>query len=290
VIRFFTVVPLLGPLTVGALVLGVLTGCSGDDDKPDAAPSSHAPTSDGKPAKPAPRPRSGQCYKLSYDDALAPTASRKPVSCKGAHTGQTFYVGSLSTDVDGHLLAVDSKRVRAQIATQCPRRFSSYVGGSTEARRLSMLATAWFSPTVEQSDRGQTWFRCDLIALDSPRRLAQLTGRLENVLDSSRGRARWARCATGKPGTKGSEHVLCSRNDAWRAVSTIDVPAVREGAGRKGAWPGEAAVKSAGDSCEDEVRAEADNPLSFSWGYEWPTRKQWNAGQHYGFCWAPKSN
>ena len=280
--RLLAVLPLLGVL--------MLAGCTGDDDKPDSAPSSAAPTSLGKPAKPAPRPRSGQCYKLSYDDALAPTASRKPVSCKGAHTGQTFFVGSLSTVVDGHLLAVDSSRVRTQIATQCPRRLASYVGGSREARRLSMLATAWFSPTLQQSDRGQTWFRCDMIALDSPGRLASLTGRLENVLDSSRGRARWHRCATGKPGTKGSEHVLCSRNDAWHAVSTIDVPAVRDGAGRKGAWPGESAVKAAGDQCEDEVRLEADDPLSFSWGYEWPTRKQWNAGQHYGICWAPKGN
>jgi hypothetical protein len=277
VTRLLAVLPLLGVL--------LLAGCTGDDDKPDAAPSSTAPTSHGKPAKPAPRPRSGQCYKLSYDDALAPTASRKPVSCKGAHTGQTFFVGSLSTAVDGHLLAVDSRRVRAQIATQCPRRFASYVGGSTEERRLSMLATAWFSPTLQQSDRGQTWFRCDLLALDSPGHLARLTGDLRNVLDSSQGRERWARCATGKPGTKGSEHVLCSRNDAWRAVSTIDVPAVREGA-----WPGESAAKAAGDQCEDEVRLEANDPLSFSWGYEWPTRKQWNAGQHFGYCWLARSS
>ena len=268
------------------LLLGVLTGCSGgDDDKPQVSPTTATPTSHGKPATAAPRPRTGQCYRLSYDDALAPTATRKPVSCTRDHTGRTFYVGRLSTVVDGHLLAVDSRRVRAQVASECPRRFASYVGGSTEQRRLSMLATAWFSPTLQQSDRGQSWFRCDLIALAGPGRLASLTGGLKKVLDSSRGRERWARCATGKPGTKGSEHVLCSRDDAWHAVSTIEVKA-----GRKGAWPGEAAAKSAGDRCEDEVQAVAADPLSFSWGYEWPTRRQWNAGQHYGICWAPKGN
>ena len=79
--------------------------------------------------------------------------------------------------------------------------------------------------------------------------------------------------------------MLCSRDDAWHAVSTIDVKP-----GPKGAWPGEADAKSAGDRCEDEVQAVASDPLSFSWGYEWPTRKQWNAGQHYGICWAPKGN
>ena len=277
--------PRLGVLVLALVVGAGLTGCSGDDDKPDASRTSAAPTSLGEPARSAPRPRFGQCYKLSYDDALAPTASRKAVSCQRDHTGRTFFVGRLATVVDGHLLAVDSKRVRAQIASSCPRRFASYVGGSAETRRLSMLATAWFSPTLTQSDRGQSWYRCDLIALNSPGTLAPLTGRLKNVLDSSDGRARWARCATGKPGTKNAEHVLCSRNDAWHAVSTIDVQA-----GRKGAWPGEKAVKAAGDRCEDEVQSEASDPLSFSWGYEWPTRKQWNAGQHYGFCWAPKGN
>jgi hypothetical protein len=276
---------LLSVPLLGALLLGVLTGCTGDDEKPEGAPGSQPPTSHGKPAKPAPEPRKGQCYRLSYDDALAPTAHRKPVGCTRPHTGLTFYVGALDTLVNGHLLAVDSQRVRSQIASECPRRFASYVGGSTEQRRLSMLATAWFSPTLQQSDRGQSWFRCDLIALSGPGRLATLTGRLADVLDSSTGRARWARCATGKPGTKGSEHVLCSRDDAWRAVSTIDLPA-RKGA----AWPGESAVKAAGDRCEDKVQAVAENPLTFSWGYEWPTRKQWNAGQHYGICWAPRDN
>jgi hypothetical protein len=80
-------------------------------------------------------------------------------------------------------------------------------------------------------------------------------------------------------------HVLCARDDAWRAVSTIDVAP-----GANDAWPGEAAAKSAGSRCKDEVRAAASDPLSFSWGYEWPTRKRWDAGQHYGFCWAPRTN
>jgi len=31
----------------------------------------------------------------------------------------------------------------------------------------------------------------------------------------------------------------------------------------------------------------ADDPLNYRWGYEWPTEQQWQAGQHYGICWAP---
>jgi hypothetical protein len=275
--------PLLASLL---LLLGLLAGCSGGDEgKPDAEPTSSAPVVTGEPATPAPQPRNGRCYALSYDDALAPTTQRDPVGCRRKHTSQTFFVGPLDTMVDGHLLAVDSRRVRAQLARECPRRFAAYVGGSSEERRLSMLATAWFSPTLDQSDEGQAWLRCDVIALARPGALAPLTGSLAKVLDSSAGRARWGRCATGKPGTKGSEHVVCSRNDAWRAVATFGVPA-----GRRGAWPGEAAARRAGAPCEDRARDLADDPLSVTWGVEPPTKKQWAAGQRHGFCWAPRSS
>lgn len=274
----------LAPLV---LLLGLVTGCSGDDgaDEPKAQPTSEAPVVRGEPAEPAPRPKTGRCFAMSYAAALAPTTTSKPVSCRRKHTSQTFFVGPLDTVVAGHLLSVDSARVRAQLAATCPRRFAAYVGGSAEDRRLSMLAPTWFSPTLEESDAGQSWLRCDVIALASPGRLAPLGGRLAGVLDTSAGRSRWGRCATSKPGTKGSHHVICSQDDTWRAVSTYDVAP-----GRRGSWPGDRAARQAGeDACEDEVRSVARNKLSFDWGYEPPTRKQWAAGQDYGFCWAPRS-
>jgi hypothetical protein len=283
------------------LLLGVLTGCTGSDDdagpdkvspdkvSPDkVSPAEPSPTTsttvEQRTATPAPRPATGRCYALTYDEALAATSSEKPVSCRRKHTSQTFFVGALDTVVGGHLLAVDSERVKHQLATQCPARFAAYVGGSVEARRLSMLATIPFSPTLVQSDDGQSWFRCDVIALAEPGRLAPLTGPTARVLDSEAGRARWARCATGLLGTKGSHHVLCSTNDAWRAVATIDIAS-----GKGGSWPGDRAVQAAGDRCEDEVRDRATDKLSFTWGYEPPTKAQWTSGQHYGFCWAPGS-
>lgn len=269
-----------------AVGLGVLTGCSGDDDSPDADPTS--PTSPTvaavEPAKPAPRPANGACYRLDYRAALAPTSDARPVGCRTRHTAQTFFVGPLDTVVDGHLLAVDSARVRRQLATVCPRRFAAYVGGSVEARRLSMLAAISFSPTLDQSDQGQSWLRCDLIAADSPGRLALLTGRMRGALETAPGRSRWGRCATAGPGSRAARHVVCSRNDAWRAIASVDVRP-----GRRGAWPGTGAARAAGDGCEARVRAIADDKLSFRWGYEPPTRAQWRAGQRYGFCWAPRN-
>lgn len=269
------------------LVLGVLISCSGGSDSDSDITADPMPTVAGqpRPAKAAPAPEPRRCYRMSYTAALAPTTRHRPVSCRKPHTARTFFVGRLDTVVDGHLLAVDARRVRAQVADTCPRRFAAYVGGSAEARRLSMLATVWFSPTVEQSEGGQSWFRCDVVAVESPRRLASLTGVLKAVLDTAAGRARWGRCATAKPGTESSEHVICARDDAWRAVATVDVAP-----GSDGRWPGLKAARDAGDRCEDKVRALASSPLNFSWGYEWPTAAQWNAGQHHGYCWAPRGN
>ncbi len=270
---------------VTVLVAILLASCSGGEPSRPAAEATSTP----KPlptATAAPVPSAHGCYLMAYADALAPTSSAEPVECSTQHTDRTFFVGRPDNVVNGHLLAVDSARVTRQMATECPRRFASYVGGSTEQRRLSMLSVVWFGPTLKQSDQGQSWFRCDAIALASAGKLAPLTGRLDKVLNSESGRTRWGRCATGKPGSKGAVQVLCSTKSAgggtWRAVATVNVAGAA-----KGAWPGAKKAAAAGAGCEDRVRDRAADKLSFTWGYEPPTEAQWTAGQHYGFCWSP---
>jgi hypothetical protein len=264
---------------------GVLVGCSGggaDDAErrtPEATPSTSATAS--TPPEP-PRPASGRCYALSYDDAVAPTATRPPVPCGRPHTAQTFHVGTLATVVDGHLLAVDSERARRQVAAECTTRFRRHVGGSTEQRRLSLLKPVWFSPTVEESDSGQAWFRCDVIAVAGAGRLAPLSGQLAGVLDRPAGRDRFGLCSPVGPGARGFRHVLCSDTDAWRAVLTLPLRP-----GRNGAWPGRTRPAAAETRCADAARRRAADVLNVVWGFEAPTREQWAAGQRYGFCWAP---
>lgn len=272
----------IAPLLLAAALLAGTVACSGETPETAGASASSTPTAPPR-ATPAPTPPANGCYALSYDEALAPTTDAKPVACSKPHTVRTFHVGESDTVTkDGHLLAIDSDKVRAQLASECPRRFASYVGGSGEQRRLSMLSVTWFGPTLEQSDEGQAWFRCDLIALAAEGRLARLSGRMEKVLDTAGGRDRWGRCATAKPGTKGAQQTVCSTNDAWRAVATVDVKP-----GAKGAFPGTRAARDAGGACEDRVRDQAEDPLSFSWGWTPPIKAQWKAGQRYGFCWAP---
>jgi hypothetical protein len=266
------------------LATGLVAGCSADGDPGgDAppAPATSSPTDSPTRTRPAPPPpRDGTCHRLGYAEAVAPTAPSSDVDCAGDHTSQTFHVGTLDRTVGGHLLAVDARRLQDRAAEECPSRLAGFVGGTEEQRRLSMLRAVWFTPTVEQSDRGADWLRCDAIAVAAPEELLPLTGPLGGVLDTEAGRERYGMCGTAEPGTSGFRRVACGTDHTWRAVRTVALPA--------GDYPGEEAAQSAGEGpCTDAARAVADDPLDFRWGYEWPSTEQWAAGQTYGICWAP---
>lgn len=274
---------------VGALVTALLVtlpaGCSESGDpepapaSPTAAPSK-TPVATPTAAEPVPRPPAPACYRLRYGEAVAPTADRRPVPCSRQHTSVTFLVGALDTVVRGHLVAIDSARVQRQVASVCPRRLAGFLGGTLEQRRLSMLRAVWFTPTVPESDRGANWFRCDVIAVAGEEELAPLGGRMAGVLGTEPGRDRYGMCGTAEPGTEGFQRVICSGGHTWRAVSTVVLPGPE--------YPGEDRARTAGEEpCKAAGRAAADDPLDFQWGYEWPTRAQWESGQTYGICWAP---
>ncbi len=240
---------------------------------PPRSPShSAAPGPDSEPA-----PRRGSCYRLTYDAAALPTSDEPPVSCRGTHTTYTFRVGTLDTFVGGHLLAVDSHAVESQLSSTCPTRLAALLGGSVEDRALSMFKTVWFRPTVPASDAGARWYRCDLVALRGQGRLAPLPTRPRGILDHPARARRFALCATAAPGAPGFSRVICSDRHSWRALATIRL--------KDGNWPGVSTVRKAGeDRCRSIVRTRVGG-LKFKFGWEWPSHDQWDAGQHYGYCW-----
>lgn len=241
---------------------------------PAAAGPTTATSPTGLPEAARP-PKVGACYDLDFDEATAPTSDEAPVRCTRKHTAQTYYVGRLRTVVGGHLLAVDSRRAQRQVRRACPRKLARYIGGSRRDGRLARLEAVWFSPTIAQSDQGASWFRCDVLALGRGTTLTPLPPprRLRGILDRSDGLDTVGLCGTTAPGEPGFERVICSLPHAWRALTTIDLEQVR--------GPGE-------ETCRDLVSEASGSPEEFRYGWEWPTRKQWRAGQRFGYCWAPE--
>lgn len=272
----------------------VLAGCtSGDDEDPkaDDSPSPSASTAAEAATPPPAPPALGACYRISYDEAVAPTNADVPVSCDKGHTSQTFAVDQLDLVVNGHLLAVDSDVIRKQVAQRCPLQLADYVGATVEQLRLSLLRPVWFTPTIEQSDAGAGWYRCDVIAVTGDSKVAKITGNLFEALAKPDGRAEYGMCSTAQPGTQEFSHVLCREDHSWKAISVLDlIDTSPQGTakGKPGGYPGEEVVRDAGQTvCADAAREIADDALDYEWGYEWPTNDQWQAGQTYGRCWAP---
>ncbi len=270
-------------LAPAVLLATACTGGTGSPPEPSPPAPSSTPAASATPpprAREVTPPAQDACFALSYAEALAPTTRTPTTACDRPHTAQTFAVGRLETVVDGHLLAVDAARVRAQPEEQCEARLGGFLGGTEEDRRLGMLRTVWFTPTVAQSDRGAEWFRCDVIAVGADEELAELEPDLAGVLGTTEGAARYGMCGTAAPDAEDFERVVCARDHGWRAVEVVDLP--------DGDYPGEAAAREAGQvPCEDAGRAAAADPAEFEWGYEWPDAEQWAAGQTYGRCWAP---
>lgn len=274
--------PALLALLLGA-ALGV-TGCSTDDDPGAGSSLSVTPTTAVPPtaATAPPRPKRLVCRRLSFDEALAPTDSDKVVNCRTPHTGQTYAVGQLRTTVAGHLVAVDSARVQDQVARVCPRKLAAFLGTTDDVLRLTMLRAVWFTPSLEQSDAGANWYRCDVLAVAGDDRLARIRGSLERALADPAGVEAYGMCGTAAPDDPAFGRVLCREDHTWRAIRVVDLPGK--------SYPGEERVRETGQGpCEDAGREVAEDALDYEWGYEWPTADQWAAGQTYGRCWAPDS-
>jgi len=263
------------PRAAAALAVGllVLTGCN--DHRAASAPP---PSPTTAPAA-APAPSEGTCHHLGFDAAAQPTGGGTEVPCRRAHTAITYAVGSYRQVSDGHLLAVDSTHVQAQLARRCPTRLGAYLGGDHEEVRLSRLKAVWFGPSLTQAARGAHWFRCDVVAPENGDTLASLPGSLRGALADAAGRKRWGICGSTSPSRPAFARVPCTTKHSWRAIRTVDLPGSRYLAAR--------ATAAGNAACKDAASERAAGALKYTWSFQWPTRAQWTSGQHYGYCWVP---
>jgi hypothetical protein len=270
------------------VLLVVATGCSSSsssEDEPTSAPESSpsASTSGAAEDTPAPAaPRVGSCHALTVTEATDPVDPGGPVPCRRPHTSVTMKVGQLTPVVDGHLLAVDSRTVRDQIARSCPDSPGTLVGGDLTTQRLSRFEVVWFGPSLEQADAGANWYRCDVVALRSQGQLLPLPARLKGVLDQEGALDRFGTCGTtAAPNTRGFARVVCSEPHRSRAIDVVDLP-------RNARYLAKDAAAIGDTACKDAASERTDG-LKLTWTFEWPTRAQWAAKQRYGYCWVPES-
>ncbi|MCW2712486.1 MAG: hypothetical protein JWP24_2680 [Marmoricola sp.] len=272
-------------LTAAAtVVLLLVAGCSSSATRRPAADAGPSPSTVAGSAAPAPAvPRSGSCHDLTVTEATEPVDRGDPVPCGRPHTSVTFKVGQLSPVVDGHLLAVDSRTVRAQIARSCPDFPGALLGGDRTAQQLSRFEVVWFSPSLEQADAGANWYRCDVVAVRSEGRLLPLPVRLDGVLDQPGALNRFGTCGTTAPDARGFARVVCSERHSWRAVATIDLlPAGTHYLGKR-------VEATANAACKGIASRRANGSLKYTWSFQWPTRAQWSSGQRHGYCWVPQA-
>ena len=264
-------------LVVAVLVLALaVAGCSdGDGNSPDAGRGVRTAS------PPPPAPPSRACYRIGYAAAVDPSNASRPVPCRRPHSTETVFVGTIDPIVDGHLLAIDSGRVQAQIAAACRSRVARHLGGSVETQRLARLQPTWFSPTLEQSDAGALWFRCDVILLSGPSSLGTLPARTAGILARPGALDRYGTCGTASPADRRFQRVVCSRRHSWRARATIPLP-------RDVRYLDAGAGRDADARCRDVEARLSGDALRLRWSFEWPTREQWRQGQRYGLCWTPE--
>lgn len=273
-------------LTLVSLVAALaLAGCS--SEAPDAAPA-ETPTatppseSASSTPPPPPPPKAGACYDLTVAAADDLSSAADPVPCARAHTARTVHVGRLAALGADRDAEVTDPEVGRLLAEECPRRVDAFLGGDPVTRNLSRFVALWFVPTEAEAAAGAAWFRCDLVAFGRGDTFAQLPQqRLEGVLARDGALDTFGTCGTSAPGSRDFERVICSLPHTWRALTTLRIADAAR-------YPGVAKVRSSGDgACADYVESQAGLTTEIDYGWEWPTEAQWQAGQRYGFCWAP---
>lgn len=257
------------------------TGCTSPSPAPaDEPPPPTTPTptdAEAVPPDPGPTPKVGECHALSFRQALAVVGRTAPVACRTKHTAQTYFVGRLRLETPaGSTRRVDSDAAQRQARTTCVARLPRHLGVTPRELRLTMAQAVWFTPSPQRAEAGADWFRCDVVAVASPRQLLRLPRRTKGW----GGAPVVAMCATAAPGTPAFRRVGCGARHTWQAVSTVDLPGKT--------LPAQGAIADRMEApCADVARARADDPLDFTWSQESPTRQQWDAGRRYGICWVP---
>ena len=221
------------------------------------------------------------CYRLTAVEAQRPTNSADPLPCTRPHTAQTYHVGVIPKPIVGGQ-RVDTAAIADYVTPRCDNRFVAHVGGAPDTRVLSRLQPVWFVPTPAQLDRGARWFRCDVVGVAAADGLARLPVTTADMLDDPSSLDRYGLCSTAAPNRPSDRQVMCGRVHSWRAFAIIRLHT--DGS----RWPPSVRLAAARQDCKARARAYQGYPLRWRYGWQRPTRAQWQEGRHWGYCWVPE--
>jgi Septum formation len=269
------------------VLLVALTGCAnaGDllDDQPvDRRTASPGPTPEPKVAASA--PKLGACRMLTKADIAPPTNDDPEIPCAKRHTAVTYHVDEWPAKLVKSARGLGDPRLASYVTDKCDGAWRRTVGGDLEAWVTSIVSWAWYRPTPRQFDAGAHWFRCDLVAGQTTRRLEPLPRDVDGMLAKAfddRYHACWTEKFSDKPNADAGELTSCARRHQQRAVGIVRV-------GRpKADYPGErTAFDKSNRLCGDVVAKWRGDRRPGEYGLQWPRRSDWSDGERHATCWA----
>lgn len=277
------------PILAAGLVIVALAGCSNASDLVESSgpttPATERERSTRGPDKDAaPAPEVGACRMLTVEDVPPPTNDDPEVRCSKRHTAVTYHVGEWPAKLIKSARGVKDRKLEGYVFTECDRAWRRTVGGSQEARVTSIVSWAWYKPTRKQFDDGAYWFRCDLVAGQSTKRLEVLPADVDGLLKGSfddRYHACWTKPFSDKPNADEGVLTSCARRHRQRAVGIVTVGK------RKAPYPGQQTTfDRSNNRCGDVVAQWRGDPRPGEYGLQWPRRSDWRDGERYATCWA----
>ncbi len=229
---------------------------------------------------PAPAPKVGECRALTFG-AIGRYSSASPAtSCQRPHTALTFAVVKLPKDIAFNGVDIGNDAVQEKASLLCRAEFADYIGGSAATRALSRLSVTYFLPTQPDFDAGSRWVRCDVIALQSARVLADLPDTVKGFNATDAALDDYGVCSRGEPGAADALLLMCNQDHTYRALS-----ALRLGSD-SAAYPGQQVVGTEGQQrCDTYISDALGLGGGYTYAWTYPSADDWSNGQRFGFCW-----
>ena len=234
---------------------------------------------------PDPPPQAGICRDLTYGAIGHYSDDTKPTRCSRPHTAYTFAVEQLPKDVAFDGVDIGNDSVQEEASLLCRKEFPAYLGGDASTRALSRLSVTYFLPSQQQFDLGARWVRCDVIAVQSSKVLADLPDPVKGFNDSDNALADYGLCSQGEPGTSDSTLVMCNQEHTYRALAALRLGSDKD------TYPGDSVVRDEGQQrCDDYISQTLGLGGGYSYTWTYPSSDDWANGQRFGYCWNKQSS